>query len=214
MNHTNKKPVKKNQYVDENPIEALKNFGGGIVDSFTQDVVKDSMSDFWDQLLGASEHENQDNHHGGDLQEGQELDLTKKEKKSEHKDAEPGIDYHREIVHGERRISAEKQHELTQEIQAILAELQRIVASSKVIEAEFKDVAIEQRITKPGKYHESFFAFILNLVKTARIRIEDSGAWLAQFNSKKGEKQYWSMFKKHGTSFGMSNERSVATQVG
>jgi hypothetical protein len=46
------------------------------------------------------------------------------------------------------------------------------------------------------------------------MTVEDSGAWLSAMSGKKGKKTYWSEFKKHGTSFGMSNERSVATQTG
>jgi hypothetical protein len=55
---------------------------------------------------------------------------------------------------------------------------------------------------------------MLTVIRGARMKVEDSGAWLSTMQGKKGKKNYWAMFKKHGTSFGMSNERQVATQTG
>ena len=45
-------------------------------------------------------------------------------------------------------------------------------------------------------------------------KVEDSGAWLGKVQGKGAKKGYWGMFKQHGTTFGLSGERSVATQVG
>jgi hypothetical protein len=83
-----------------------------------------------------------------------------------------------------------------------------------VLQIEFKEVAIEQRIVNPGKYHTSFFEWVLSAIRIARMKVEDSGAWLSASKGKKAKKDYWQMFKKHGTTFGLSNERVVATQTG
>src|SRR3989344_5698474 len=124
----NKKTQPKNkQSINKNTLESLVNIGGGVMGSFAQDVVKDSFTGFFDQILK-----------GGS----------------------------------------------------------------------------EQQIVNPGKYHVSFFEWVLLLVRQARMKVEDSSAWLGAFKSKKAKKQYWSMFKKHGTTFGLSNERVVSTQTG
>ncbi len=86
---------------------------------------------------------------------------------------------------------------------------------SQELEITYKDMAIEQRIVKPGKYHLNFFQFVLSMVRSARMKIEESSAWLSVAKGKNGKKQnYWQMFKKHGTTFGMSSERAIATQAG
>lgn len=185
----------------DSPVEAITDMG--------REIVTEGMNDMWDQIVGNYPPENDSSSHAGDLQPGQELDLSPKPQK------EAGINYGGEIIHGEKKISRETEQQLSQQIQEIVTELERMIASSTELATQFKDVAlVTTPAGKPGKYHVNFFRWVLSLVKTARIQVEDSGAWLAMFKSKKGQKQYWAMFKKHGTTFGMSNERNVATQVG
>lgn len=202
--------------VDQNPIEAFRDIGGGIANSFTSDLLKGGASDFWNQFLGGSE---QGGSHkvSGELKAGQELNLAslsqKKEQTKRH-DIEPGLDYRREILYGEKRISQENNRELESQIHEIVVELKRIVSSSEVLQATFKDVASQTHVVKPGKYHLSFFGWLLSQIRTMRISMEDTGAALGLMKGKKAKKDYWSQFKKHGTSFGLSNERTVATQTG
>lgn len=193
--------VKKRQFVKDNSIEALLNIGSAMVDQIKGDY-------------------NEQKSQGGDLTEGQEIELKKspasenREKARQMPDIDPGIDYKREILRGERAIIQENSREIEVKIQEIIIELKRLTQTSTVLQAEFKEVTVEQRIEKPGKYHLSFFEWVLIMVRAARVKVEDSGAWLEMFKSKKAQKQYWNMFKKHGTTFGLSNERVVATQTG
>lgn len=125
------------------------------------------------------------------------------------------IDYAREVLEvGEK---AGRKHEQTtiQTIQELIGELRRLADSSKVLQMEFASVAVEQTSTKVGEYHVNFFEWMLIVVRAAREKVEDSGAWLSAMKGKNGKKNgYWGMFKKHGTTFGLSNERVVATQTG
>lgn len=200
-------------YVNNNPFEAASNIAKGVGQSAVEDVGRGIVSSLWEQMLGAESHKR-----SGELVEGQEFDLNNKNKKSEKAPEKvniaPAIDYRGEIIHAERRITSEQNRHIEAQIQQIMAELQRLVTSSKTLEVEFKQITVEQRITKPGKYHVTFFEWLLTVIRTARMKVEDSGAWLAMSKSKKAKRQYWSMFKKHGTTFGLSNERVVATQTG
>ena len=160
--------------------------------------------------------------HGGDLTEGQELSLAdinafKEEQKTKEETAkflgiEEGFDYKREIL-GSENLQRESR-EISKTVQEILFELKQLAASSKELQTEFKDVIMEQRIENPGKYHMTFFSFVLTLIRTARERIEDAGIWLSASKGKAAKKGYWGMAKKYGESFFLSNERTVATQVG
>ncbi len=210
-----RKPKQGTQYVDENPVEAIRSIGGGAVKSFATDVVREGAGDFWKQLLG--DYEGHKKPSTGDLHEGQDLVLNKQQETEKHHDLEPGIDYRREILHGSERTASRESHAVRQQIEMIIVELKRLASSSKELEIQFKDIIVEQRIEKPGKYHQSFFEWMLIVIQSARMRIEDAGAWLQAMHSKKGKKHsqnYWQMFKKHGTTFGLSNERVIATQTG
>ena len=209
---------KTNQYTDINPIESLRDVAGGVGKSLSSDLLKDGISDLWEQLLtGSSEKQKSSS---GDLSEGQEIDFSQKkqeEKKPEQKkqaDVIAPYDYRNEVLHAEKRKENETNRIIEMQVREIIVELRKLASSSGEMEAAFKDVVVDQRITKPGRYHVSFFSFVLTLVRSARVKIESSGSWLSAMKSKKGQREYWTMFKKHGTSFGMSNERSVATQVG
>lgn len=209
---THSKAKKTKQYTNQNILEAFKSIGTGIVDSATKDVARDSFTKAWEQMLGADGKHSEN--HSGELQEGHEIDLKKHGKNEKREHAAPAMNYHHEIVEAEKRGTKETQREIQLQIQEVLIELKKISETSKEIAIEFKEVTIEQRIEKPGEYHLNFFSWMLAVVRDARKRIEDSGAWLNTMKSKKGQKNYWAMFKKHGTSFGLSNERVVATQVG
>ncbi|MDO8583193.1 MAG: DUF5660 domain-containing protein [bacterium] len=203
---------KAKQYIDKNPIEQLLSIGGGVTQAgkdFSKSVIN---LDNWDEYLGLTDSEEKKKKHSGELIEGQELSL--KEEKQEKAHVEPGIDYARQIVHaGERALSHENQ-EMEAQLRELMAEIKKLADSSKELQIQFKEVAVEQHSVKPGKYHKSFFSWLLSVVRVARQKVEDSGAWLTAMQSKKKSREYGSMAKKHGTGFTLSNERTVATQVG
>lgn len=218
MQALGKKPVKPKQYVDLNPIESVLNIGKGVGDSFVSDLAADGINDLWGQLLGAEGEKKTQK--SGELSEGQELNLKQleeqkqQEKQEKTPDIAPAIEYHREIIHAERRIAKKEQYSLETKVEEILIELKQLIGRSKEIEAQFKEIAVEEKPVNIGKYHEAFFEWVLSAIKTARMRVEDSASWLALFASKKKKQGYWNMFKKHGTTFGLSNERVVSTQTG
>lgn len=206
---------KKHQYINNNTVESLS-LGRAVVQSLGNDVAKGMAGNARDQLFGVTSYSEQNisQEVSGDLTEGQELYLTPQENNKPKVDIEPGIDYFKEVMDGEKRIIQENAKELSRRVEEVLVELQRLITASEELKVEFREITIEQRIVSPGKYHLNFFEWILSVIRLARMKIEDSGAWLATFQSKKTKRQYWAMFKKHGTTFGLSNERVVATQTG
>lgn len=191
MSKQDKKQQK--NFISQNPLESLEN------------IIQGTVS----QVFGIEPQKSQPQKESGELHEGEALDLRKA------KDAaiEPGINYGREIVNVERTTSRKAEHTMQGRIEEILFEIKKLVSSSQELEAQFKDVVVETPIVKPGKYHENFFEWVFSVIKTARMRIEESTGWLSAMHSKK-DKKYWAMFKKHGTTFGLSNERVVSTQTG
>jgi hypothetical protein len=134
--------------------------------------------------------------------------------KASHRQAEAAIDYHREITHNRERASKGEMHDIQQNIEQIKIELSKLVNSSQVLKLEFAEVSVEQSSKNVGEYHINFFEWMLTVIRAAREKVEDSGAWLGTVQGKGAKKGYWGMFKQHGTTFGLSGERSVATQVG
>ena len=214
---------KAKQYVNKNPIEQMLGVASGVGQAGA-DLGKSVINlDNWDQYLGLEESEEKKKKYSGELTEGQVLELRKIHKQDQEgaekaekikAHVEPGLEYVREIVHsGERAVSRENQ-EVEAQLRELMAEIKKLADSSKELQTQFKEIAIEQHAVKPGKYHKNFFTWMLSMIRTARQKVEDSGAWLAAMQSKKKSREYGAMSKKHGTTFSLSNERVVATQVG
>lgn len=213
------------QLVDTNPIESFREIGGGLSSALTDDLLKASGTDMWNQMFGNGEKKDTTNH--GDMNHGQELVLSDRnlqKKKETPKNAESprkpdiaaGNEYHREIVRGESRIGNEESREIAVKVEEIIIELKQLVNQSQELQVQFKQVASEQRVVKAGKYHLTFFQFVLTQIRSARMKVESSAAWLSASKGKKGKKapSYQDMAKKMGTSFTLSSERTAATQTG
>ena len=128
--------------------------------------------------------------------------------------AHAAIKYHEGILQGREIAAKSEVQEMQQNIEQIQYELSRLVASSQVLKLEFAQVSVEQTTHNVGQYHVNLFEWMLSVIRTARQKVEDSNAWLGTVKGKGAKRGYWGMFKKHGTTFGLSGERAVATQVG
>jgi hypothetical protein len=214
-----RKRSKPKQYANDNIIEALRSIPGGVASSGLN-LAKDTINpDNWSRYIGIGEKEkNQKEKFAGDLTPGQELDLATLEQKKQDRilDIDPGYDYKGEILHREIRASQRLSQETENNITQILVELKKLVSTTRELKTQFKEVAVE-KVVNPGKYHESFFEWMLSSVKEALKKVEDSGAWLSAVKGKNAKRGiYWTNADETvgGTSFSLSSERVVATQTG
>jgi len=209
--------------------------GREVVRSVKQGTVKEaqeSAKTFLSQLLGldlggsqshASAQEAQHDESAKQQNKGVIFDVAKhnasaSEHTKSHKEVarpkEAAIDYHRDIVKNRERMSKHETQEMQRNIEQIKVELSRLVASSQMLKMEFSDITVQQAIPNIGQYHVNFFEWILTVIRSARQKVEDSNSWMGAVKGKGAKRDYWGMFKQHGTTFGLSGERAVATQVG
>ncbi|OGG26906.1 hypothetical protein A2960_02040 [Candidatus Gottesmanbacteria bacterium RIFCSPLOWO2_01_FULL_39_12b] len=117
-----------------------------------------------------------------------------------------------------RRLYSENQS-IQEETKVLLKQLKEQVVllekSEKSLSAEISKIKVAQMPNKSGIYYIRFFEWMLTVVKQLRMKVEEGRTWLAAFNSRKKKRiGYWNMYKKHGTTFGLSNERTLSTQTG
>lgn len=108
---------------------------------------------------------------------------------------------------------------MQQETEIILQKLKEQVTLLEKSEysfvAEVSKIKVERVPKKTGIYYIRFLEWLLLTVKQLRLKVDEGRAWLAEFNQKKKKRiGYWQMYKKHGTTFGLSHERTLATQTG
>lgn len=103
-------------------------------------------------------------------------------------------------------------HEILQQIKNQITLLEK---SEKALTKEVSKFKLEQVPARSGIYYLRYFEWLLSLIKQLRMKVEEGRTWLQVFSQRKKKKLgYWKMYKKHGTTFGLSHERSLATQTG
>lgn len=208
------KKKKKQPLIDVNPIEAIREFSDDVIGSVKDDVVQKGFSDILKQV---ADIERKSDKLEGELTQGEEMVLSHSNEAPEapkRHDIDPGLEYHREMRHFSERNVSLQSREVEAKLEEVLMQIEQLIEESEGLETKLEIIAVSEKPVDPGEYHLNFFDFIIKTIQQARQQIEDSSAWLGALQSKKGQRSYWSMFKKHGTSFGMSNERQVATQSG
>lgn len=114
-------------------------------------------------------------------------------------------------AHRER---VEAQREITQLIAEIKREITILQSRQKVLISETAKVIVEALPENPGVYHVNFLEWILKMLRDLKKQVTESSSWLSVLKSRRQQKGYWRMLKKHGTQWGMSSERGLATSAG
>jgi len=195
---------------------SLAEAGSGITDSLKK-LLESTNKTAKDQLTAATK-DAQTQVFGleSDLKEGDEIELNSK---SDEKQENKGISaehqaYFREIITSPIRAEHEDRQQLSAQIEEIRIEIKKLKTASAEMEVVFRQLDTQQTPEKPGKYHLNFYEWVFMTVRNAREKMEEVATLGSMVASRKQEKQYLAMSKKHGTSFSQNNERSIARQAG
>jgi hypothetical protein len=196
-----------------NPLESLSGLGRFFLNGAKDQVIDQGIKQFPTEVLkqvGAIEAPAP---RSGEMKPGQEVNLNSVEKSQGKPKGEVlgGIDYRREIVHGSEKIRNREVSLQDRTLQELRAEIARLASSVQAVSKEAQAISVEQAPQAAGKYHQNFMEWMLSVIRTARMKVEDSGAWLQVSKKKNG---YSQKAKNLGTKFTLSQERTVATQTG
>lgn len=192
-------PIKKQPVTRTNDsiIESLRTLGSGVGKTVVKDVAGKVASDALSSLFGRLPAQ-------GELKPNQPIDIRT--------ERQPSPTFRRPELNRQPMVRLEEVN-LKQQIEAVRTELKALAASLKTLNLEVQKAVAEVPVA-PGVYHLNFFERLKSILKILREQIDDSRTWLAMHTARKQKKNYWGMFKKHGTSFGLSSERTMATQAG
>ncbi|MBI1869466.1 hypothetical protein HYS11_00670 [Candidatus Gottesmanbacteria bacterium] len=204
MNQQKKKT--QSQLWSDSFFENFKDIGSGIsqgvVDDFAKGTAKGVGQGLVNPFFGVG--------HGGEA-----LDRQERLANIERKDQQPQQTYY-ERFKEETILFREQDQDVIRQIEAIRRDLRGLIKQmadlSSVMQEAEKAIAMETAV--PGTYHVSFFERLRRIIGMFRKQIAESRTWLSLSQSKKKQRGYWKMYKKHGTTFGLSHERVIATQAG
>lgn len=193
-NQKKKQPVQTQDTI----LEQLRDVGGGVAKSVKTDVLGGVTTGVLNDIFSPAKK---------DLRPGEEVTIGPQELPQKPVS---------EIRKPEVTVFIAAEANLAREVEAVRDELKKTVEELKELNTAVVEVekAVAQAPVKAGKYHLSFFARLRAILRLFRQQVSESRLWLEESFAKKKKRNYWAMFKKHGTTFGLSSERVIATQAG
>ncbi|MCX6792152.1 MAG: DUF5660 domain-containing protein [Candidatus Gottesmanbacteria bacterium] len=203
MNNTafqqTKQPKRPTAFNNDSILEALRDLSGGVGKTVTRDVAGKVASDALASLLGAPVKQ-------GELRQNEVIDFPM--------ERQPRPHMRRPEIQPAQKVIFHEDAQIKQQLEAVRAELSALSKSMHLLNTEIQKAVAEAPVM-PGIYHVTFYEKLRSVLAMLREQIDDSRTWLALSAQRKQKKLgYWGMFKKHGTTFGLSNERSIATSAG
>ena len=193
-------------------LESLKDLGGGAGDSLKNDLFQKTSEDFFKELMGMP--------HGspkrsGELSPGQPMNMSEalSGKEAENKQLRAQISLERKLSADQARLSDEKSNQLRVQLQALTTEVSKVAIATGTL-AEATQVAMIQAPANPGIYHLIFFEKVLEFLQSFRKKIDEASVWMNSSNKRAEKKNYWSMYKKKGSSFLLSPDHYLQRSAG
>lgn len=206
----NKKKSQSN-ITKQNVLESLKDISGGFSNQ-AGDMLKSTSEDFLKELLGMGRPQVK---RSGELAAGQSLEMSEvlSGKEEENKKLRQQISMERQMSAAEQRLSSEKSNQLKVQLQALTQEVAKVAVSTQSF-AEQAQIAVMQAPANPGVYHIVFFEKVLEFLRSFRKKIDSASVWLQSTNKRAEKKNYWSMYKKKGSSFLLSPDHYLQRSAG
>lgn len=201
----------KGNVVKRNIIESLKDIGGDFGNQGT-DLLKGTSEDFFKELLGMRSAQVK---RSGEMVPGEFLDMSAvlNGKEEENKKLRDQISLERNLSFDEKRLSQEKMQELRIQLQAITVEIGKLAGSTGNLATQ-TEIAMVEVPVNPGIYHVIFFEKVLEFLQSFRKKIDQATTWLQSSNKRAEKKNYWSMYKKKGSSFLLSPDHYLSRSAG
>lgn len=195
----------------QNVLESLKDLGASSA-SQTKDLLKSTSEDFFKELMGFPRVQPRKS---GELSMGESMTMADvlSGKEEENKKLRAQIRMERTLADSEKRLSDQKANELKVQLQALIQEVQKVASSTGQLAQEVQ-VAVIQAPSNPGIYHLIFFEKLLTFLQSFRKRINEASTWLQSSNKRAQKKNYWSTYKKKGSSFLLSPDHYLQRSAG
>lgn len=201
MDYKNQKSKKNKPVEVNNFFETLK------------EETKSTSDEFFRQLLGQQRQLQQDR--SGELPIGQSIQMNEvlSGQTEKNNQLEEQIFFERHLFQEEKNQTSMRLSELRVRLHAIQAEATKLVASTQNLTEEVK-IAVMQGSNKASEYQINFYENIISMVASFRKKIDSAVVWLQGSNKRAEKKNFWSQYKKKGSSFLLSGESYTQRSAG
>ncbi|WKZ25786.1 MAG: DUF5660 domain-containing protein [bacterium] len=192
------------QIKTKNILESINDIGSQVVQT-AQNETKQISEDFFRQLLG--QQKNAQPRQLGEIEPGASLQMNEmvSGEAEKNKKLQEQIFFERRLFSEEKQETGKKLQQLRLRLQAIQTEALNLINSTANLSEEVK-TAVLQNTTNASEYQVNFFESIIQMIVSFRKKIDNAIDWM-QGQSKRAEKKnFWSQYKKKGSSFLLSGE--------
>jgi len=195
----------------QNVLESLKDIGTGTVKAVKTDLLEGASQDVLNQIFGFHEPQKWQ----AEITPGESLEFSEvfSGKYEETKKLKGQISLERQLREEERILIERKSGELKLQLQAIMQETLRLAQATQNLSQEI-EVASIQAPSNPGIYHLVFFERLYEFIISFRKKIEQGTAWLSAVNKRADKKNFWGVYKKHGSKFLLSPDHYLQRSAG
>ena len=123
------------------------------------------------------------------------------------------VSFENTLLREEKERVESKSNDLKLQLHALMQEVYSLAKTTQNLGEEV-EIATMQAPANPGIYHVVFFEKMLEFIKSFRENIQDSISWLSSSNKRAEKKNYWSMYKKKGSSFLLAPDHYLQRSVG
>jgi hypothetical protein len=194
----------KSQIKSKNVLEAINEIGSQVVDT-AKNETKAISDEFFRQLLNQQKQAKQNR--SGEVMAGQTLQMNEvlSGQAEKNRKLEQQIFFERRLFNEEASETNKKINELRVRLQAIQSEASKMIATTASLSQEIKN-AVMQQPASVSEYQINFYENIIQLIVAFRKKIDSAIVWMKSQNKRAEKKNYWSQYKKKGSSFLLSGE--------
>ena len=195
----------------QNVLESLKDIGSGAAGSLKTDLFERGSKDFLNQIFGNRSGKK----YSGEISVGESLEIDEviSGEHEEKKKIEGQLFLERQLRQEEKILVEKKSNELKLQLQAITQEVIALAVTTQELGNEI-EIAAVQAPTNPGIYHVVFFEKLLSFIKSFRKKIESASVWLYASNKRAEKRNFWGLYKKHGSKFLLSPDHYLQRSAG
>jgi hypothetical protein len=195
----------------QNVLESLKDIGSGTANSLKSDLFEHGSQDFLDQIFGNKSTKK----YSGEISVGESLEIDEviSGEHEEKKKLEGQLGLERQLKEEERILVEKRGNELRLQLHALTQEVIALAQSTQEMGEEV-EIAAVQAPTNPGIYHVVFFEKLLGFIRSFRKKIETASVWLHASNKRAEKRNFWGLYKKHGSKFLLSPDHYLQRSAG
>ncbi len=179
--------------------------------SLKNDLIEDSAENLLRQLSGTEPQKK----YSGELTPGRFLEIEEvlSGKEAETQQLRAKLELEKKLREEEKRRIEEKGEELKLRLHALIQEVYQLAKTTQGLGQEVKTASFEAPVN-PGVYHLIFFEKLLEFIRSFRKKIEEASIWLRATNKRAEKKNFWGVYKKHGSKFLLAPDHYLQRSAG